>query len=707
MAFRLNFPSFQAAGLASRVWQDLSFRGRVSLVVSALFFVLVGLRIHGSSIALAASSWAPDEAMERFVASPLLSRLHPDTRERWRSRLMAEPRLVRYDEWANEGTPYALAQFTHVPAFPVVNTNVGNGQNMLVLPWAPVLHISALARPATWGYLLFGPEHGLAWCWWLQVLGCFIALYLLFELLLPSRPWLAVLGAVWFCGSSYVVCWSLWPAYVTGLGVAALVGAYWVLRSTRPAVIVVCGALVGVAFAAFCMQLYPPWQVPLGYTFLLLFAALAWRDRLWRGVLTRARSRLCGLALALASAAALLGSFVISSSGALRAMAESDYPGQRLTLGGDCPGWRLFGGFFNIFTKDFSTYAENVGYNPSEASGFFLLFPAVLVAAAASPCIRSRLGPVVWLLLPWTGLLVYLSIAPIPEWLASVTLLGHAPAYRAQLALGLISVILCLRLLAVAQRLPLGREAFRAALLVLTTCGGLYLWQGLAWQAAVQYFPQGRLPVWLGVICLMAALLSALLALGRARMFAALLIPALAATSADFNPLSVGFPDWRSSELSTAIQRVQAQDETSSGQRPLWLTYGKQYFGGSLAHIMGARALGGISYYPQLRLWQPLDEDGSERGKYNRFAGVTFEPLALDSRRIEFQVGSVNMLTVFVSPLNRKLWKMGVRHVLTFGNVDVVTAPPFKLLYRSTQQDFAIWDLPPPEPPKLQRQNDP
>ncbi len=684
----------RAAPPLSRVWRGLSFRGRVVLVVSILFLLLVGLRIHGSSIALAASTWAPNEAMEHFVASPLLSRLRPGTRERWRSRLMAEPRVIRYDEWANEGTPYSLAQFSHVPAFPVVNTNVGTGQNMLVLPWAPVLHISALARPATWGYLLFGPEHGLAWCWWFQVLGCFVALYLLFELLVPHRPWLALLGAGWFCGSAYVVCWSLWPAYVTGLGVSVLVGAYWLLRSTRPAVIIGCGALVGVAFAAFCMQLYPPWQVPLGHTFVLLFAALVWRDRLWRAVHTQARLKLYGLGLALAGAAVLLGSFLISSGDALRAMAQSDYPGERLALGGDCPGWRLLGGFFNIFTKDF-----DASYNPSESSGFFLLSPALIVAAAVSPRIRSRLGPVVWLLLPWTGLLVYFCVAPIPEWLAAVTLLGHAPGYRAQLALGLISVILSLRLLVAAERLPLGRQAFRTALLVLTLCGGLYLWQGLEWQANVGYFT-GRLPVWFYVICLVAALLSALLVLGRARIFAALLVPAVVVTSADFNPLSAGFPDWRSSELSTAIQRVLAQDGTPSERRPLWLTYGKRYFGGTVAHLMGARALGGISYYPQLGLWQTLDEDGSERWKYNRFAGTTFEPLPQGSSKVEFQVPSVNMLTVFVSPLNQKLWDMGVRHVLTFGNVEAITAPPFKLSYHSLEQNFAIWDLPPPSPRK-------
>jgi hypothetical protein len=474
----------------TRLWQGLTFRARVLLVAGSLFFTLVGLRIHGSSIALLAVLWEPEQAMEHFVASPLLSELSAGSRKHWQSRLMAVPRRIRYDEWANEGTPSSLSQFSHVPRFPVVNTTVGNGQNMLVLPWCPILHPAALARPATWGYLLLGPERGLAWFWWSQVFGCFIALYLLFELIVPIRPWLSLLGATWFCGSAYVVCWSLWPAYVTGLGAFTLVGMYWLSRSTRPAVIIACGALAGTAFAGFCMQLYPPWQVPLGYTLVLVFAALVWRDRLWQSALARGGIKLVALGLALALTAGLLMSFVISSYDALEAMSLSDYPGQRRAFGGDLPAWRLFGGFFNAFTENL--LVGHLGLNASEASGFFLLFPAVVVAAAVSPRIRSRFGPVVWLLLPWTGLLVYFCIAPIPEWLASATLLSFVPGYRAQLALGLISVILSLRLLAGASGLELSRESWRTALWVFVLSGGLYVWLGLEWEARVQRFDEGK-----------------------------------------------------------------------------------------------------------------------------------------------------------------------------------------------------------------------
>jgi len=221
-----------------------SFRARVMITLAALFVLLVSLRLHGSSIAIAAETWAPQEAKQHFVATPLLERMSPEGQERWRSALMAEPRYIRMDEWGT-WTLWAFAQFSHVPRFPVINQNVGGGQNMLTQMWVPVTHVSSLARPMTWGYHLLGRERGLAWAWWSQAFICFAALYLLFELVVPGRPWLAVLGALWYTGSAYCITVSLWPAYMTGCGVLAMVCAYWMLRSARPGVIAGCGVGLG------------------------------------------------------------------------------------------------------------------------------------------------------------------------------------------------------------------------------------------------------------------------------------------------------------------------------------------------------------------------------------------------------------------------------------------------------------------------------
>lgn len=658
------------------------------------FSALVSLRVHGSSLALSSQIWAPDTAMQHFVAAPLLARMQPDAAESWRDVLMAEPRYIRLDEWAHE-TPWALSQLTHTPRFPVINRNFGGGQNMLLLPWVPVAHVAAIARPMTWGYLLFGAQRGLAWAWWSQAFLCFIALYLLFEALEPGRPWLAVLGAGWYCASAYVVFWSLWPAYVTGLGVASVVCAYWTLRSSRLWVILASGLGVGVSFSAFVMQLYPPWQVPLGHTFLVLFAALFWRDRLWTRFRERSSARLAGIGLAVLSATLILGAFVGSSIDALRAFAQSDYPGQRRLLGGDTPAWRLFGGLYNAFMKDWFT----PDFNPSEAAGFFLLFPAVLIAAAVSRPVRQRLGPVVWWLLPVAGLLILYCVTPVPGWLASVTLLSMAQGFRTQIALGLISIIVSVRLLAVTSELPRDRRAAWTAGVVLVGCAAFFLWQGHQLQTHGKLFAEARFPPWVLAVSLGAAVLSSCMALGWTRWFAGLLTLGLLATSATWNPLSIGFPDFRRSELGAAIRDITKRD--GAGAPSLWLTYGGASYpnNGIIGQLMGARTLAGVYEYPQPDFWKPLDPRGKHRTKYNRYVNARLMPAPLGFRGVRFEMVTYLMIRVTVSALHPALRSMGARYVLTFGRQPTITSPPMSLLYTSSRGDFAIWELPPVEDP--------
>jgi hypothetical protein len=304
---------------------------------------------------------------------------------------------------------------------------------------------------------------------------------------------------------------------------------------------------------------------------------------------------------------------------------------------------------------------------------------------------------VVWLSMAWLLGLGYFCVTEVPEWLASVTLLGHAQGYRAQLALGLASILCCIRLVAVAQGMPRDRETYRVALSVFLVCSGLYLWQCLDWETHVRLFARS-VPQWVLAVAFIAALLSVLAALGYSRAFALLLVSAVLLTSANFNPLAVGFPDWRSSELAVAIRDVLAKDNRAPGDpAPLWLTYGNRYpSSGTMAVLMGARALGGVYYYPQPDLWRPLDRKGRQRAKYNRFAITTLESGRIDSRQVDFRTNGPSLLTVFVSPLHPTLWHMGARYALTFGREGPLTEPPLKLLYRSEARGFAIWRIPPP-----------
>jgi hypothetical protein len=675
-------------------WFAHSFRFRVLSSALLVFSLLVSAKLHGSAIALTTTSWAPEQAHRHYVATPLLDRMTPETRERWRHQLMADSPYIRMDEWATE-TPWAFAQFSHVPRFPVVNRNVGNGQNMLVAPWIPVAHITALARPMTWGYLLLGAERGLAWAWWSQAFLCFAALYLLFELVVPERLWLAVLGAAWYAGSAYVVCFSLWPGYTTGLGAGALVAAYWALRSERPGVILACAVAFALCLVGFIMQLYPPWQIPLGQVFLAAFLALFWRDRLWQCFRRAPRAHLLGIGLGVAGAGLLLSSYYLASADALHAMAASEYPGTRRLLGGDLAWWRFGMGLYNYFTIDnWDTRAL-----PIESAEFISLYPAVWVAALVSPRIRARLGPLIWALTPVLLGLLYFCAVGVPEWLARITLLDRVTSDRTPIATGLVAILFAIRLLAVGLELPRDRRTLVTALCVFVVCAAVYTCCGWKLQDNLRAFGPDRLfPPGVWLIGLAGAALSSMLVLGWARPFAASLLAVLVATSATFNALSIGFPDWRTSELGVAVRQVVEKDRADhpGDARPgLWLTYGLPYYPtrGILAEILGARALSGVYFYPQLDFWEPLDPERANQSAYNRFASVHLE-FARDLSGVGFDRNSLRVFRVWVKPTEPALRPLNARYVLQFGERSKALTQGLTLLYAGQTPTFSIWEIP-------------
>src|SRR5262249_11034790 len=189
----------------------LSRRTRFLIGVWVMFAALVAAGVHGSSIALAIEQWSPGSSYAGYLIPRLGNQVAGLDANMLKEFGLSKSRFIRTDEYLRN-TPLALSQLSHVPRFPVINSTVGDGENMLLYHLAPVWHITALARPATWGFFFLGPQRGLAWEWWLPTFGCFTTLTLLLEIILRGHRRLAAFGAFWFCGSAYNVSWSFWPA---------------------------------------------------------------------------------------------------------------------------------------------------------------------------------------------------------------------------------------------------------------------------------------------------------------------------------------------------------------------------------------------------------------------------------------------------------------------------------------------------------------
>jgi hypothetical protein len=676
-----------AIGIPHRFITRLSARGKLLGGLWLLFGGLVLCGIHGSSTGITAGWWRPEKPYAGYLVDPPESLKQGGSTvvvDSLHTAFMANARWVRWDE-AVVATPWALSQFAHEPKFPVINTNFANGQNMLISQHNPVWHIATLARPATWGYFLLGRQRGISWYWWFQPFACFTALYLLLEIILRGEHWLAAFGAFWFCGSAFIVCWSLWPAHVTFFIALGCLCAYHLFASESPKVRWVSGVLLGLSLPGFMMYMYPPSQVPLAYLFLFIFVGLFIRDKLYRSFQSAWKHRVLCLGVAAAVAGGLIAAFLATCWHDLQAMSNTVYPGRRVSVGGDQTLGLMFRGMYNFVTI---YNPPSVLSNATQAASFYLLFPAVFVAAAFSRRLQKNLGAVGWLLILFLlGILFFLFVG-VPESLAKLTLFSYMPARRSDISVGLASIMLCVYVLATQRRLKQAEPAKRD--LLPWAVGGLvalfFLAQGVALLKTTQEFPTANLilPVALG-----AGLISFYLIKGNARIFCGLMSLCVVATTALFNPLATKLDHLYDSELGREVARY----SRLSPERPLWICYGSIQ-PGQFISLSGGRSFAGVQWPPQLSFWRQLDPYGLYEKNYNNFNEVGVDYLA-DETRIGFTNPQEGELRVQVSPTNPLLKSVGVRYVVLLGEAQsAVDTSKLRLLYKSSGEAFTIYEIP-------------
>jgi hypothetical protein len=609
---------------------------RITLaVLGALFAVGVASGLHGFSI----GGW------RAFIGDePALTPL------------FGEPRGVRSDDWAVQ-IPLGLAQRAHDPPFPVVNTNIGAGQNMLAPVQAPVADAVALFRPALWGYFL-GGDTGIAWMWWFELLGLIAVWSGVFVWVGRGQAALGIAAAVALAFAPFFQYWSLnaAPAVIyTGLAVLA---AQLVFASARLRDILVGGALLGWATGAFGLVLYPPAMAVLAQCGLVL-AACGLASCRGAATADSVGNRLGWRVAALAGAAAITAGaawlFLDGAHDVLALVSGSVYPGARIATGGELAWWQPFTAnlWLAWWTDDFGPLL-----NICEAASFPLYYPLIGMALGWRWWRHREFpDPLAVALLGYCVFLAAYQAVGFPEWLARATGLGFAPGRRTLLGSGLADALLLVRFLSAPRSAEPTRVGGRGAAATLALAWAAFLVAvavGLA--RALPALPLAPL---IALACVNAAIAYAILALRRPdRLMVALAAAAIVGT-AWFNPLARGGGDaLRDSRLAAAILEIDAELAGES----VFVTYGSAKLP-NLVWALGVHGLNGTLTAPQLDTWRKLDPLRRSEDVYNRYAHVEFALGRNDVAR--FRLVRHDSMRVTLNPLAPALRRdLGATHVL-------------------------------------------
>ncbi|MES2611782.1 MAG: hypothetical protein V4679_16150 [Pseudomonadota bacterium] len=572
----------------------------VACSIAGIFLALVGIGATGSSLELLLGR--TDQGGKHPFLSESSAVAH----------LAGQPRSVRSDDWMVI-TASAIAQANHEPPFPVVNRHLGlDGQNMMVIGMTgvPVWHVSALARPATWGFFALPLDKALAWYWYFPFFACLLALWWLLEVLAPGRPGRNLALSAVFCVAPYAAGWSHWPLYVVFFPSGALAATLLMLRHKSGARLWWLALALGWFLAGFALVLYPPWQITVATLYALVLAAWLADNR--RQI---AWGRLTPLALALAAAlmATLLYFWWADAREAISTMRSTVYPGQRAALrGGDLSLLVLLRGFGNADTL--SNLQHSV-FNESEFGSYILLLLATWFLCLRHARSQGAHRWVVAACAVFTVFTVVFGIWGIPLALSKAMFWHYVSSSRIDLALGLacLLVVACLPEPAVAQR--------RTAPVVLGLLSAAVA--ALAMAGIPEDFHPGLSTTLLVSMAVAAGLMAYWLVQGKVAHSIALTAVVYVAATVDFNPVGLA-PSQVA--LNETVQRYVTGPAGADGKaQPRRVLALFPSTSNAMALVAaGVPMVNGVFYYPQASVWRGMHLPAGDQDTVNRYQHLTF-----------------------------------------------------------------------------------
>lgn len=528
------------------------------------------------------------------------------------------PESIRSDEWV-VSSQKAIAQKNN--NFAPVNQNFGDGEDAALLGEMPYAEWSILFKPQSLGFFVLPFDNAFALRWWIMAYFLILACYFFVLTLMPGRKRLAILLSLAFALSPFFQWWyvpsALATSYLSLFGMTVFVK---LLHSKRRLAAGLWGILLAYIATCFILILYPPFMIPCG--FVIAFFAVGYmlnhRKKIPFGLLRR------NVLLAVAAAfvaASLAGLFIYQKRDVVAALQNSVYPGHRVVESGGFSPKHFFSSDLSPIFQSKSradTYlrpgATNA-INQSESSNFILIFPFLLIPLYY--CVYKkykRTKQIDYILVSMSlALLLFMAWVFVPGLgiLGKLTLLDKVPLSRMIIGFGLLNLMFTLLFVKLYDE---QKHLIRLRIVV------PYALVILACYLLLNFNVVSEFPAFLGYksAIVLAFVIPIITSLMVRKMYVLALLTLIVFSVGSvykINPLYEGTEVLTDTKLSKAIRST----EPSSKKR--WIS--EDISLENFAAMNGRPSLTGVYVYPQLSLWDELNQP-SQRGTYNRYAHVNF-----------------------------------------------------------------------------------
>ncbi len=602
-----------------RVEETAEIFYRLRYVLGGIFFLLcVILEVHGSSISIYAHIMG-----HRELDADLLGHFRP----------------IRSDEWI-VFTPFAFAQY--FADFALINDIVRAAPtNMFMIYGQAVEHLAMIFRPAQLGYMFLDQGSGLAFFWVSRLVVLFLVSLEFARKILSAKRSVSLLYAVMVTFSPLAQWWwsvnFIAEILAAGQGVVVCWKMYFDLQASRQRFLAATGFLW--CAGIYILSMYPAWQVPFGWTFLLCMIAATVDSNGVLKILRRDKFFwLVGVIVMLAPICHVL----YISRDVIEIIRATEYPGSRFILGGGLNAWiHMLYGVSAVLP--FHSIDPTGITNDCEAATFFSAAPLGLIIFALVTVKRRQFDLLMTLLVVLSGVFMFWEAIGFPAWLCKITMLGMSIEYRTRIVLDFAQMLILFRGLSLLE-LNFSRSEKIFAAGAISIVGAILAYQFI--------------PDWLGakkILALTAFNFAAIYLLaGRlTNLRVGILIAMMLLIGATINPIACGVDVIYKLPVGQKISEIVARDKS------FWLVEDDGIIRNDFPIMFGAPTINSVNIYPALDRWKKLDPTGKYFKLYNRYAHIK---IIFDSGATRFDI-HLDTTTLLLNPAD--LPKLDVRYILS------------------------------------------
>jgi len=295
-------------------------------------------------------------------------------------------KAIRTDEWVVT-TQLTIAQ--DKAGYPLVNENIGDGQNMSLVVDVPYKEWSTVFKPHNLAFLILPFNNAFAFKWWFLAAALAITVYAFGLQVLSKikRKYIlsSLLGII-AVASPFIFWWyqyiTIGPLYY---GFALLALFLYIMREKIVWKIITAGLLFLYTLVCFALVMYPPFQIIVAATVALFCLAYLvftlkrhWHDKERKNIIKKIALIVSTGVLALV----ITGIFLVSRQTELGYVLNSSYPGKRISNAGELDPSFVFSNNLSGLVSD-DEYATETDFiphaNQSEISNSSL--PLLLITA--------------------------------------------------------------------------------------------------------------------------------------------------------------------------------------------------------------------------------------------------------------------------------------------------------------------------------------